>query len=66
MYDERGGKIIIFYILFLFFFGSVVNYVVVVTFQYGEFLQSVGNLSAVVNKIETHPSDGIRNETVLP
>ena len=37
---------------------------VVVSFQCGEFLQSVVNLPAVVNKIETHQSAVIRNGTV--
>ena len=44
----------------------MVNFVVVVSLQYGEFLQNVVNLSGVVNKIETHQSVVIRNGTVLP
>ena len=47
------------------FLQSVVNFVVV-SFQCGEFLQSVVNLSGVVNIIETHQSAVIRNGTVLP
>ena len=37
-----------------------------VGFQCGEFLQNVVNLSGVVDKIETHQSTVIRNDTVLP
>ena len=41
------------------------NFVFVVRFDCGEFLQNV-NLSAVVNKATTHQSSVIRKGTVLP
>ena len=46
-------------------FLSVVNLVVGTSFYCGEFLQNVVNLLGVVNKIQTHQSDFIRNATVL-
>ena len=66
-YDGREGKEIAKNINSFFnFFGSVVNFVILVSFQYGEFLQNVVNFSGVVNKKETHQSTVIRNGTVLP
>ena len=47
-------------------FGSVVNFVDMVSFKCGEFLQNVVNFSGVVNKIQIHQSTVIRNGTVLP
>ena len=51
---------------FVFCYLSVVNFVDVVSFKCGEFLQNVVNLSGVVNKIETHQTSVIPNGTVLP
>ena len=50
--------------MFIFCF-LVVNFVVVVSFQCGEFIQNVVNLFGVVNIIETHQTTVIRNGTVL-
>ena len=42
------------------------NLLAVVSFQCGEFLQNVVNLSGVVNKAEIHQTAVIQNSTVLP